>query len=107
YGYDIATSDLVSFKDREQNVTTYAYDTNHGLLTIKDPRGINPIRNTYDNSGRLIQHIDAFGNTINYTHNIGTRQEVITDRLNNVTVQEYDTDGNIVRTTDELGRVTQ
>jgi RHS repeat-associated protein len=106
YAYSVF-GDLAAFTDRQGNTTTYSYDSNHGLLTIQDPRGIDPIRNIYDDSGRLIQHIDAFGNVINYTHNIGARQDVITDRLGNVTVYAYDTDGNIIQTTDPLGGVTQ
>jgi RHS repeat-associated protein len=105
YGYD-GTNNLTSVNDAAANTATFTYDTNHGLLTIVDPRGIQPIKNVYDNNGRLIQHIDAFGNTINYTHNLNTQQEVITDRLNNITVNEYDTSGNIVKVTDAVGGVT-
>ena len=106
YGYD-ATNNLVSFTDPLNNTSSYGYNSTHGLLTITDPRGIQPIRNDYDASGRLISHTDAFGKTITYTHNLATRQEVVTDRLNNVTVNEYDTDGNIVKVTDAMGGVTQ
>ena len=106
YSYSAGTNDLVSVKDPENNTTTFGYDSNHGLLTIQDPRGIQPIRNTYDNGGRLISHTDAFGKVITYTHNLNTRQEVVTDRLGNVTVNEYDADGNIVKVTDALGGVT-
>ena len=105
YGYDVR-GDLASFADQESNSTTYTYNNTHGLLQILDPRGIQPVRNEYDDSGRLVRNIDAFGNVINYTHNTGSRQEVITDRLGNVTLHEYDTAGNIVQTTDALGGVT-
>jgi RHS repeat-associated protein len=106
YAYNQLTGDLTSVTDRSNNTTTFTYDSSHGLLTIKDPRGIQPIKNVYDNNGLLIQHIDAYGNTINYTHDTGTRQEIITDRLGNTTVNEYDTDGNIVKVTDAAGGVT-
>ena len=98
--------DLFTFTDRENNTTTFGYDGNHGLLSIQDPRGIQPIKNVYDNAGRLIQHIDAFGNVINYTHSLNTHEEIVTDRLNNITVNQYDADGNIVKVTDALGGVT-
>ena len=90
YSYD-GNGNLVSVKDRTNNVTTFTYDGNHGLFTIVDPRGVQPIKNVYDNSGRLIQHIDAFGNTINYTHNLNTHQEIVTDRLGNITVNDTTT----------------
>ena len=105
YAYD-GNGDLVSVTDRSINTTTFTYNTTHGLLTIVDPRGVQPIKNVYDDSGRLIQHIDAFGKTIDYTHNLNTRQEVVTDRLGNVTVNEYDTHGNVVLVTDALAGQT-
>ena len=104
YSYD-ANGDLVSFTDSESNTTTFTYDSTHLLLTINDPRGIQPIRNEYDADGRLISHTDAFGKKIIYTHNPGTRQETITDRLGNLTLFEYDANGNVVRSVDAAGGV--
>src|SRR5262249_36271352 len=52
YGYD-ANGDLASFTDRETNQTTFTYNDTHGLLTIRDPRGKRPIRNEYDDDGRI------------------------------------------------------
>jgi RHS repeat-associated protein len=105
YGYNIA-GDLVSYKDAANNQSTYTYNPNHGLLTIVDPSGHQPIRNDYDASGRLVSHTDAYGNVINYTNNPGLSQEIVTDRLGNVTVNQYDASGNIVKVTDPLGGVT-
>jgi RHS repeat-associated protein len=105
YTYDL-NGNLGTFTDAANNVTTFTYDSDHGLLNIQDPLGIQPIRNVYDSSGRLIQTIDAFGKVINYNNSIGTSQEIVTDRLGNQTVNAYDADGNIVQVTDALGGVT-
>src|SRR5262249_33508493 len=76
YTYN-GTGDLVQVTDQAQNTTTFEYDSNHGLVTIHDPRGVQPIKNVYDNSGRLIEHIDAYGFTLNYSYDLGTNQEVV------------------------------
>lgn len=104
YTYD-TNGDLISFRDRENNESTYTYNSAHGLLTMKDPRGLQPIRNEYDDAGRLIRVTDAFGKTLELTHNLDTRQEVTTDRLGNVTVTEYDVFGNVVKVTNARGDV--
>lgn len=105
YTYD-ANGDLATHTDAEGTTTRFLYNFSHGLLEIRDPRGLRPIRNEYDDNGRLIRHTDAFGHVITYAHDLDTRQEVITDRLGNITVHEYDQAGNVVRSTDALGGVT-
>ncbi|MCD4811316.1 putative Ig domain-containing protein [bacterium] len=102
YEYD-AGGDLIATTDQEGNTTRYGYNSSHGLLDIEDPRGITPARNVYDDDGRLIAHIDAYGNRIEYTHNVDTRQEIVKDRLGNISVYEYDDDGNVLSETDPLG----
>jgi RHS repeat-associated protein len=106
YDYD-SSGDLVSFTDQEEYTTTFTYLTSipHHLDGIQDPRGIQPIRNEYDDDGRLLRHIDANGNTIEYTHNLDTRQEIITQRNGDLLVLEYDDRGNIVRETFPDGTV--
>jgi RHS repeat-associated protein len=105
YGYDV-NGDLETFTDREENVTRYEYNSSHGLLSIEDPRGIQPIRNDYDDSGRLLRHTDATGKVIEYAHDVIGRQEVVTDRLGGVRVLEYDERGNVLRETDPNGKTT-
>jgi YD repeat-containing protein len=51
YSYDQA-GDLFTFRDRDNSITTFGYNETHGLLTIEDPRGIQPIRNEYDDAGK-------------------------------------------------------
>ena len=106
YGYD-ANGDLATFTDRENNVTKFHYHAAlpHFLETIKDPFGRQPIRNEYDAQGRLTRHTDAFGKTIEYTHSIGTRQEIVKDRNDKVRVLEYDARGNVVKEVQPDGTV--
>ena len=105
YSYD-ARGDLVSFRDRENNQSTYTYNSSHGLLTITDPTGSQPLRNEYDENGRLVRQIDAFGKIININVDPALRQEVVTDRLGHSTIFEYNARGQVVRTTDANGGVT-
>jgi YD repeat-containing protein len=105
YEYDYY-GDLVAVTDQLANTTEFTYNSAHGLVDIIDPRGVGVARNVYDDDGRLIATIDAEGNRIDFVHNIGTRQEVVTDRLGNVSVYEYDDFGNVVSETDALGNRT-
>src|SRR5690606_2319348 len=95
YSYNNVTGDLISVRDRENRTTTFEYLAGSYLQTIKDPRDIQPIRNEYDEAGRLRKHIDPFGKEILYDHQIGSRQEIVTDRLGSLTVNEYDDRGNV------------
>lgn len=105
YTYD-ANGDLVSFTDRITNTTAFTYIGNHYLQDIIDPRGVQAVRCEYDDDGRLIRQTDADGNPIDLTHDIPNRRETVIDRLGNVTVHEYDDNGNVLQTTDPLGWVT-
>ena len=51
YGYNVVTGDLTSVTDRSSQTTNFTYRADHGLLTIQDPRGVQPIRNVYDDTG--------------------------------------------------------
>ncbi|MBI5074189.1 MAG: hypothetical protein HZB62_03300 [Nitrospirae bacterium] len=98
--------DLASVTDQLGNKTTYTYNSNHGLTDIKDPRGITPVRNIYDKTGRLTAHIDAYGNKIEYSHDIAGRQEIVKDRNGNLTVFIYDNKGRVLQKTDPAGNST-
>ncbi len=105
YAYD-DNGDLVSTTDRIGNLTAFSYDADHRLVVIVDPRGVQALRSTYDSDGRLIGITDALGHELQLGHDLGTRREVITNRLGLARVFEYDTRGNVLRETDELGKVT-
>jgi RHS repeat-associated protein len=102
YGYD-ANGDLLSFSDRAGNVARFIYDGEHRLLEVEDPRGVKPLRNDYDDEGRLIRHTDVFGKVITYEHQLSANTEVVTDRLGNSRSFEYDGRGNVIRQVDVLG----
>ncbi len=105
YNYD-QNGDLIKVTDRENNETRFVYDKKHNLADIIDPRGISVARNIYDDKGRLIAHIDAEGNRIDYTHDIAGNQEIVTDRNGNITVYTYDDWGNVTVQQDALGQIT-
>ena len=106
YVYD-ANGDLVAHTDRESNTTRFGYHLEfpHHLVSIEDPLGRRPIRNEYDDDGRLVRHIDAFGKTIEYTHQLGIRREIVTDRNLKQRVLDYDERGNVLQETDPNGKV--
>ena len=102
----MAAGDLESVTDREGHATRFRYHPviAHHLESIKDPLGRTPLRNEYDEDGRLRRHIDAFGKIIEYTHAIGVRQEIVKDRNDKQRVLEYDERGNVVREIDPTGQ---
>lgn len=105
YTYD-AAGDLVEVRDREDHPSRFTYDTDHLLLEIEDARGVKAIRNEYDASGRVIRHIDASGKAIEYGHQIDARREMVTDRLSQTRILEYDERGNVVRELDAAQKET-
>ena len=105
YAYD-GSGNLISFTDRENNKTQFTFDNTHKLLTIIDPRGITPVTNNYDDSGRLISMTDSFGKTTVFNHNLSGRTETVTDKLNNPTTYSYDNDGNVLAKVDAMGAET-
>jgi RHS repeat-associated protein len=102
YAYN-ASGDLVTATDFVDNATGFTYNGAHGLVDINDPAGKRVSRNEYDDAGRVIATTDAQGNRIELMHNLNTQQEIVRDRLGNITVFEYDAAGNIVAKTDALG----
>jgi len=102
YGYD-DNGDLVTFTNQVEDQTSFTYDSRHNLLDIIDAAGRHAMSNQYDTSGRLISVTDGAGNQASVVHNIDAHQDVITDRVGNVSVVEYDERGNITSQTDPLG----
>lgn len=105
YNYD-TNGDLITFTDRAGNTNGFTYDGKHQLLTLADARGLEAVRNEYDDAGRIIRHLDVNGQRITYAHDLNNRLEIVTNRLGFVTLSEYDGNGNVVRTVAADGGVT-
>jgi RHS repeat-associated protein len=108
YAYD-GNGDLVGATDREERTTTFTYVATvpHHLEGIHDPLGRTPVRNDYDEAGRLLRHTDALGNTVEYTNDVAGREQLVTDREGAVRRYIYDARGNVLQETDPAGKVTQ
>ncbi len=105
YSYNV-NGDLASVTNQVGEVTQHRYNRSHGLTEYIDPRGVTPARNIYDAEGRLIAIEDADGGRIELTHDVASRQEVVRDRLGNMTVVGYDDNGYVTTKTDALGNIT-
>ena len=105
YTYD-TQGNLESHTDLNGNTTIFTYILDHFLEEIIDPRGIMVARNEYDADGRLIAHVDAEGQRIEYTHDIAGRTEIIKDRNNNSSIFVYDNAGNVIAETNPEGETT-
>lgn len=109
YQYD-SHGDLVDVTDREQNVTHFNYQQPshpHYLTEIVDPLGRSGIRTEYDDSGRLIGMTDASDATVQLIHDSAHSTETVVDQLGNPTVYSYDANGNVIRTVDAEGGITE
>lgn len=101
--YEYGTAgDLIAHVDRGGAVTRFRYDHRHLLLEIDDPLGRSPLRNEYDEDGRLIASTDADGHRIEYERSLAARQEIRRDARGQ-TVFEYDELGRITARVDPLG----
>lgn len=96
YAYD-ALGNLATVLDAEGNSTQFLYGEGgappHYLTSIVDPLGRTGVRNEYDDDGRLVAHVDAKGNRIEFDHDLVGRIEEVTDRSGAVTTIFYDEQG--------------
>jgi RHS repeat-associated protein len=105
YSYD-AAGDLVATSDYEGNITQYRYDDYHNLIQVVDARGDIPGTLIYDEQGRVAGMIDSKGEHVTISRDDTKNQEIITDRLGNTTVNNYDAQGNLISQVDALGQQT-
>ena len=99
YTYD-DDGNLVAVTDRDENTSHFGYNYTHGLLEIEDPNGNVPVRNEFDDAGRLVATVDSDGNRMEFARDIDARQELVYDRLGNLTIYYYDEFGNVTKITD-------
>jgi len=108
YGY-ASNGNLLTFTDRLGHTNGFAY-TNaafpHHLTAIADANGVSPMSSEYDGAGRMVRNTDAYGNVIQYSHDIPNLTTSVIDRNGNSLTQEFDEDGNLVRAVDALGGET-
>src|SRR6185437_4253932 len=89
YQYSTA-GDLGKVIDQRQNTSSFSYDDNHYLISFTDPTGAQPVRNVFDDSGRLIEQIDDLGHVQDLTHDLAANIDSFTDLLGNTTTYLYD-----------------
>jgi RHS repeat-associated protein len=89
--------------------TAYAY-TNasyiYNVTAVTDPRGIVSSRYEYDSSGRLTKQYDALGRYTSYIYDTVNHRQVVTDRLNHSTTQNFTAAGQIASVQDAANGVT-
>jgi len=78
----------------------------HFITSMFNGDGTQVARNYYDDTGKLIETIDASGNTTYFNNNLTNNSETVVDRLGNTNVYVYDTRGNVIVETDPLNETT-
>jgi RHS repeat-associated protein len=121
YGAEIAYvygahGDLIGVANRAAETTTFDYYTTstdphdghltHFLKDIIDPSGTLVMRTEYDGQGRLIKQTDAHGNPVTFERDTSAGIEKIRNRLGYVTEHHYDAEGNVTRTINPDGGIT-
>ncbi len=107
YAYD-GVGNLVSVTDPVQATTQFAYmtDGSNYLDTIIDPFGREAARTEYGANGRVSKVTDAAGKTIEYTYDLDTLVQTVTDQLGNVTTITLNSNGDAVREVGPTGSIT-
>ena len=103
FRYEYNNGDLVSTFDQAGNESTFTYDDTHKVISYVDPEGTLQQRTEYGEDGRILSRTDSTGRTIEFNFDPNTRQEVLKDANDAVTVLEYDNRGNVVTITNAVG----
>ncbi|MEO8751072.1 MAG: RHS repeat-associated core domain-containing protein [Casimicrobiaceae bacterium] len=106
YAYDGA-GNLATVTDRSNAQSVLKYDRLHTLTSYTDPRGVQLVRNEYDDQGRLVAQYDAAGAKIDLAaRDADAGKEVVKNRRGNTTSYEYDSIGNVTRMVDAANGIT-
>ncbi len=102
YTYD--KLDLVSHKDRQGNVTAYAYDADRRLISTTDPLG-HVTRYTYYEDGTLESLTDANGHTTSWDIDVESRPTAKIYAVGTKTAYAYEfATSRLLSATDALGQ---
>ena len=86
-------------------VTTYTYDGEDRLTTVRDALNRTTTYN-YDDAGRLTSVVDPAGNTTAYVYDAAGQLTAVVDALGKRTTSSYDARGLVTGVTDPLNRHT-
>ncbi len=97
-GYDIH-GNILTKKDENGNITTFAYDALDRLLSATDPNG-QVTSHTYDKRNNLKTVADANGNITTYTYDSLNRLVSTVSPDTGTATYSYDPNGNLITKTD-------
>ncbi len=104
YGY--TNKRLTSVQDPGGNTTTYTYDAAGRLSEIFAQNGNRVVKNVYGSDGRVVEQIDALGNSSFFSWDPTTRTSTMTDARGNEWKDVYSDDNTLIRRIDPLGNET-
>ncbi|MDD2402550.1 MAG: DUF6531 domain-containing protein, partial [Clostridia bacterium] len=95
----------------ELNTTTYTYNWNNQILSVKNAKNEPVTTYTYDNNGNMLTQKDGKGNITTYTYNVANKvKEKIDHQGEGVSAKTetytYYADGNIKTKKDRNGNIT-
>jgi len=89
--------------------TAYAYTNTaypYNVTAVTDPRGIVSARYEYDSSGRMTKQYDALNNYTSYIYDTANHRQIVTDRLNHSSIQNFTPAGLLASVEDAGGGLT-
>ena len=79
YGYN-SNGDLITFKDLNGKTTTYTYDSEHQLMTVKLPKpSAQPFLTNHYADGKVDYQLDAFLSKLTFSYDTAGKRTALTD----------------------------